>query len=271
MTEKKKQLEQWMEEQVQKDICVAFSAGVDSSLLLKMACDAAVKTRKTVYAVTFSTKLHPKADLEKARKDAAVMGAVHLVLEIDERNQEGLMDNPVDRCYLCKKYLFTELLKTAGQVGADCIVEGTNADDLHAYRPGIRAVRELGIQSPLAQFGITKAEVRQMAAELGIEAASRPSSPCLITRLPYHTRVDFAVLEKIGQGEAYLQELGFQDVRLRLHGEILRLEINRESFGKVLEEAEIIVSRMKELGFCYITLDLEGFRSGSMDIGLKTE
>ncbi len=269
MTDKRAALEAWMRERALADMCVAFSAGVDSSLLLKLACEAAKETGRNVYAVTFSTQLHPKADLEEAKLAAARMGAVHLILETDERGQEELLNNPVNRCYICKKYLFTELLKTAKRVGADWVLEGTNADDLHMYRPGIKAVRELGIESPLAALGITKQEVRHMAAELGISAAERPSSPCLITRLPYNTRVNFGILEKIGQGEEYLRKKGFYNVRLRLHGDILRLEIDKESFQRLLPEAEDVVSYMKSLGFRYVTLDLEGFRSGSMDIGLE--
>ena len=269
MEEKRKRLEQWMSMHADQDVCVAFSAGVDSSLILKLACEAAKRTGHTVYAATFSTRLHPKADLAEAKQAAARMGAEHLVLEVDESSQDAIMNNPVNRCYLCKKYLFTELKAAAARVGAAYIMEGTNADDLNVYRPGIAAVRELGILSPLSELGITKAEVRALAAALDISAASRPSSPCLITRIPYNTRVDFDILEKLGQGEEFLRGLGFQNVRLRLHGDVLRLEIDRQSFKTLFEQTETVVSYMKELGFPYVTLDLEGFRSGSMDIGIR--
>lgn len=269
MEEKRKRLEQWMSMHADHDICVAFSAGVDSSLILKLACEAAKRTGHTVYAATFSTRLHPKADLAEAKQAAARMGAEHLVLEVDESSQDAIMNNPVNRCYLCKKYLFTELKAAAARVGAAYIMEGTNADDLNVYRPGIAAVRELGILSPLSELGITKAEVRALAAALDISAASRPSSPCLITRIPYNTRVDFDILEKLGQGEEFLRGLGFRNVRLRLHGDVLRLEIDRQSFKTLFEQTETVVSYMKELGFPYVTLDLEGFRSGSMDIGIR--
>ena len=149
MEEKRKRLEQWMSMHADQDVCVAFSAGVDSSLILKLACEAAKGTGHTVYAATFSTRLHPKADLAEAKQAAARMGAEHLVLEVDESSQDAIMNNPVNRCYLCKKYLFTELKSAAARVGAAYIMEGTNADDLNVYRPGIAAVRELGILSPL--------------------------------------------------------------------------------------------------------------------------
>ena len=160
-------------------------------------------------------------------------------------------------------------MATAEKVGAKCVVEGTNEDDLHVYRPGIRAVRELHVNSPLALFHLTKAEVRELAAELGVQAASKPSAPCLITRLPYNTKVDFAVLEKVGMGEEYLKEKGLKNVRLRLHGDVIRIEVERSAMKTVLEMAEDVVSYIKGLGFCYVTLDLEGFRSGSMDLVLS--
>ena len=173
LRQKKENLEQWMADHVKEGICIAFSAGVDSSLLLKLACDAGKAAGVPIWAVTFSTKLHPHGELEDARQAAAELGAEHIVLEGDERSQEGIQNNPPDRCYICKKYLFTNLLATAEKVGAKCVVEGTNEDDLHVYRPGIRAVRELHVNSPLALFHLTKAEVRELAAELGVQAASK--------------------------------------------------------------------------------------------------
>ena len=269
LRQKKENLEQWMADHVKEGICIAFSAGVDSSLLLKLACDAGKAAGVPIWAVTFSTKLHPHGELEDARQAAAELGAEHIVLEVDERSQEGIQNNPPDRCYICKKYLFTNLLATAEKVGAKCVVEGTNEDDLHVYRPGIRAVRELHVNSPLALFHLTKAEVRALAAELGVQSASKPSAPCLITRLPYNTKVDFAVLEKVGMGEEYLKEKGLKNVRLRLHGDVIRIEVERSAMKTVLEMAEDVVSYIKGLGFCYVTLDLEGFRSGSMDLVLS--
>ena len=234
-----------------KDLCVAFSGGVDSSVILRAACEAAAANGKKVYAVTFETKLHPKADLPQAQKVAKEAGAIHHVIYVNE---------------LDKKYLFQNLLTFAAEKGIDTIMEGNNADDLLIYRPGTQAVKELGVLSPLAELGITKAQVREIAADMGLSCASRPSSPCLATRLPYGTPISFELLARVDAGEQWLKEQGFPIVRLRVHGDILRIEIDKERFSDFIAMADKITAKMKELGFVYITLDAEGFRSGSMDV-----
>lgn len=162
---KKEELCALMDKLAAEDIMVAFSGGVDSSLLLKAACDSAGKTGKKVYAATVQTQLHPSGDMEVAQRVAGEMGASHIVLEIDELAEAGIGNNPTDRCYRCKKFLFQKMKQEAQKLGVPVIVEGTNEDDLHVYRPGIRAIRELGITSPLAELGITKAQVREIAAD----------------------------------------------------------------------------------------------------------
>ena len=174
--EKKARLLALMEEYGRQDVCLAFSGGVDSSLLLKLAADSAAAHGTTVYAVTFDSRLHPACDLENAKKVAAELGGVHVVVTVDELEMEEIRSNPPDRCYLCKKQLFGKLLEFAAEKQISLTMEGTNEDDLHVYRPGIRAVRELGVKSPLAEAGLTKAEVKALAAEYGISAASRPST-----------------------------------------------------------------------------------------------
>lgn len=276
-------------------IAVAFSGGVDSALLLKLACMASGE-EGTVYAVTVQTKLHPAGDLEAAERTAAEFGAVHRVLQMDELAGSGLENNPVDRCYRCKRGIFLKIKELAGELGAECVVEGTNADDLLQYRPGIRAIRELGIRSPLAECGLTKTEIRRLAEHLGISAAKRPSAPCLATRLPYGTRIDYGLLARIDEGEQYLRGLGFYNVRLRVHelaepvsrkaeeqdskeeagddpekkvsGQrwLARIEVDPADLGKLLESGEELVEKIKALGFARVTADLEGFRSGSMDV-----
>ena len=269
--EKKEALYQCMEELVKQDLCIAFSGGVDSSLLIKLAklCADRQQTGARIYAVTFDTMLHPACDLELARQVAEETGVFHEVLFIDELEEAGIRYNPENRCYLCKKALFSRLQSFAAQKGISRILEGSNEDDLHVYRPGIQAVRQLGILSPLAQCGFTKEEVRKLAAELGISVASRPSTPCLATRLPYGAELRQEILEKIGAAEAYLREQGFSVVRLRLHGDIGRIEIPKEDFSRLLQQSGEISGRLKELGIPYVTLDLQGFRSGSMDENLK--
>ena len=267
---KTEQLEAIMDELTDQDMALAFSGGVDSSLLLKMAADRAAKKGTKVWAVTFNSRLHPSCDLENARKVAGELGGIHVILEIDELEMEEIRSNPVNRCYLCKRNLFRTLMAFAKEKGVEVLAEGTNEDDLHVYRPGIQAVRELGIRSPLAEAGLTKEEVRRLAAACGISAASRPSTPCMATRLPYGARLDYEILKKIEAGEEILRRMIGGNVRLRLHGQVVRIETDPERFSLALEKREEVGRQLKELGFVYITLDLEGFRSGSMDVGLES-
>ncbi|MGI5946111.1 MAG: ATP-dependent sacrificial sulfur transferase LarE [Lachnospiraceae bacterium] len=258
-------LEEQMETYAQQDLAVAFSGGVDSSLLLKAACDAAKQTGTKVYAVTFHTRLHPACDLEIAKRVAKELGAVHQVIEVDELSQAEIHRNPKNRCYLCKRSLFERLKKFADERNIKVILEGTNEDDLHVYRPGIQALKELEITSPLASLGMTKAQVKELASNYGISVASRPSTPCMATRLPYGAELDYGLLDKIAQGEEWLRERIGGNIRLRVHDQIVRLELDKEKFGKIMEIQNEVTAYLKNLGFRYITLDLEGFRSGSMD------
>ena len=269
--EKKKALLSYIDELATQNIALAFSGGVDSSLLLKICCNAAEKTGTKVYAVTIHTKLHPMKDLTISKQIAREAGAEHIVLQIDELEEAGIKDNPEDRCYRCKKCLFQKLKTKAQEVNAGAVMEGTNEDDLHVYRPGIRALRELEILSPLARFDITKAEVRKMAAEYGMEVAARPSTPCMATRFPYGDTLSYDIMRNIEEGEEWLRTKGFYNVRLRAHQNILRIEIDTGDFPEIIKIREDLLTKMNDSGFDYITLDLEGFRSGSMDIHVKNK
>lgn len=249
-------------------LCIAFSGGVDSSLVLKLACEAAMRCGKKVYAVTFDTVLHPACDREAAARVAAELGALHVVIPVNELQLKELRFNPPDRCYRCKRYLFEQLVHFAGEKGISCILDGTNADDLLEYRPGLKAIKELGIVSPLALAGIGKETVRTLAEELGISVASRPSAPCMATRLPYGAVLERETLRRIEDGEAFLRSVFSGNVRLRLHGAVARLEVDGCEMEKALAQRETLCQRLKELGFLYVTLDLEGFRTGSMDASL---
>ena len=246
----KKCLEARMEQLAKEDICLAFSGGVDSSLLLKTAADAAAHTGRKVYAVTFDSRLHPSCDLEIARRVAGELGGIHEVITVDELEQESIKNNPVNRCYLCKRHLFSRLAELAEARGIRYILDGTNEDDMHVYRPGIRALKELGIISPLAELHITKAQVKALASEYGISVASRPSTPCMATRLPYGAALDYEVLRRIGEGEAYVRTMVPGNVRLRLHGDIVRLELDPEAFEVFMKGRKEIVSRLKKNGVC---------------------
>lgn len=247
-------------------IAIAFSGGVDSSLLLKAACDAVRKLNCNVLAVTFETKLHPHGDLEEAREAATGFGAVHKTITVDEFDDPEISHNPEDRCYRCKKLLFQTLIDFAHREGYYYLVDGSNYDDLNFYRPGMQALKELGIHSPLLSLKATKKQIRALAAGLGIAASDKPSAPCLATRLPYGTSLDYGLLARIDEGEKFIKSLGFYNVRLRLHQDILRIEIDQEDFSLLLAHRDRIMHKLKELEFIYLTLDLEGFRSGSMDI-----
>ncbi len=264
----KRKLEEYMERLAQQDVMAAFSGGVDSSLLLKTACLSAEKSGHRVYAVMVHTKMHPVGDRELAARVAAEMGAEFILLSVDELDGAGIGENPIDRCYLCKKFLFGRIKEEAYLRKIPAVIEGTNADDLQAYRPGIRAVRELGIRSPLAELGICKESVRRLAKEYGISVSDRPSAPCLATRFPYGTRLSYEWMEKVDEGERYLRGLGMYNVRIRVHGDIARIEVDAQDMPKLFSRANEIVRRLKKLGFTYVTMDLEGFRSGSMDVKL---
>ncbi len=254
---------------INEGIAVAFSGGVDSSLLLKIACEVGNKFNRPVLALTFETKLHPHGDLEEARDIALGFGAVHKTIQVDEFSDPIIMENPVDRCYRCKKLLFQTFIQTANELGYHYLMDGTNYDDRTAYRPGMKALLELGIHSPLLELEITKKQIRSLASHLAIPSSNKPSAPCLATRLPYGTHFDYELLGRLDLGEQYLRGFGFYNVRLRLHGDILRIEIDKSSFSDFMKYSDQVMEELKKLDFLYITFDLEGFRSGSMDINLK--
>jgi TIGR00268 family protein len=267
-TELLEKLYNLLEQHSEEGIAIAFSGGVDSSLLLKAACDVSAKRNRPVLAVTFETKLHPHGDLEEARDMAKKFGAIHQTILVDEFTDTEIMNNPIDRCYRCKRLLFQTLIEYAKEQGYTYLIDGTNYDDLDAYRPGMKALKELGIHSPLLELQITKQQIRSLASHLEVSSSDKPSAPCLATRLPYGTHFDYELLHRIDQGEQYIRSLGYYNVRLRLHEDILRIEVDKSSLSKFIEDADRIIQHLKELNFIYITLDLEGFRSGSMDISI---
>ena len=250
----------------QEDICIAFSGGVDSSLILSLATAAAKRNGQDVYAVTFDTVLHPRADIEVAKAVAKEMGAIHHIIKVDELTNPKIKNNDRDRCYYCKLSLFEQLGDFAKGKGIKIIMEGTNHDDLSQYRPGIRAIKELGVFSPLAKWGFSKVAIRAWAKELGISVFERPSAPCLATRLPYDTAVDLAILKRIEESEKYLRELGFKNVRVRVYNDKVRIEVDKEMVPKALQQEEAIASELQRWGFLQVIIDSEGFRSGSMDM-----
>ncbi len=268
---KKTDLMNRLKKDTERTVGVAFSGGVDSSLLLKMACECAAENGTHVVAFMMQTELLPIGDVEVAEKVAKEAGAELHILSVEVLKEAAIAKNPVDRCYLCKKMIFSKIKAEAEKMGISVLIEGTNADDCFVYRPGIRAIRELGVTSPLADAGITKSEVRDLAAEYGIFVADRPSSPCMATRFPYGTRLTIEKLEQVKKGEEYIRGLGLYNVRLRVHENLVRIEVDECDIEKLIRQKKDLITYLKKLGYSYITLDLEGFRSGSMDIDIQKE
>lgn len=269
--EKCEKLLQLLDKLTKENTAVAFSGGVDSSLLLKLLCLKAKSRGTLVYAIAAHTELHPSGDLEIAKRVAEESGAAFTVLKLQELKEADIVNNPIDRCYRCKRLLFKEIKRKAEELGAKVLIEGTNLDDTKVYRPGLKAIEELGIKSPLKDAGFTKEEVRKLAEAYDISVADRPSTPCLATRFPYGAVLSLEKMKKVEQGEAFLRELGLYNVRLRVHGETARIEVDEKDMPKLLESRKEVVEFLKGLGYWYITLDMEGFRSGSMDIGIDNK
>lgn len=247
-------------------LVVAFSGGVDSSLVLAAACRARKKESPPIRAVFIQSFLYPEQEYEEAKRLAEGWGALFTGIIFTEEDLADLSDNPPDRCYRCKYRLFERLAGCCQNWGYRFLADGTNGDDQPADRPGMKALAKLRVRSPLRELGFTKKTVRRLARELELAVSQKPASPCLATRLPFGSRLEPALLSRLAAGEKQLQQLGFRQVRLRLHGQIIRIEVEPTDFNLLLDKKEQVVEVLKDLGFLYITLDLEGFRSGSMDL-----
>ena len=243
---------------------VAFSGGVDSSLLLKSAADT---IQGRVLAVTIQSVLSPPGEIEAAQRVAQEIGVEHEILEFDPLSHEKIRTNPKDRCYHCKKTLAGILLTVAQKNGIEHVLEGGNADDGMVYRPGARAVVEAGLRSPLNEAGLEKAEVRALARHLGLSNWNRPALPCLATRFPYDTKLSPEMLKQVHQAEMIMADNGFFGGRARHHGPILRLELPSEMISRLVDDQlrERMVTALTDLGFDYVTLDLAGYTSGVFD------
>ena len=244
-------------------VLVAFSGGVDSSFLLKMALDTLGPER--VLAVTAASETYFPEEVEAARALAQSLGARHLVITTTELEHEEFATNPPERCYFCKRHLMSELVALARGEGLAAVVDGSNWDDLGDYRPGARAARELGVRSPLQEAGLTKAEIRAFSRQLSLPTWDKPSLACLASRFPYWTRITREELRQVAQAEGFLRQLGFRQLRVRHHGSLARIEVLPEDFPRLLQVAEQVRDRFQELGYVYVTMDLAGYRTGSMN------
>ena len=247
---------------------VAFSGGVDSSLLLNYA--VAVMGPKMVLAVTFQSPLNPVGEIGEAAELANQLSVAHRVIAADPCSDSAFTANSPERCYICKKLLFSALLEIAQNEGFSAVLEGSNADDLDDYRPGLRAVRELGVQSPLLEAGLGKAEIRFLSRQAGLPTWDKPSAACLASRIPYGEEITPAKLKQVAEAENLLREMGVEgNLRVRRHGNLARIEVEVSAFNFVLSLREEIEKKLKEVGFAYVTLDLTGFRSGSLNHEIK--
>lgn len=246
-------------------VVVAFSGGVDSALLLKVAVQ--VLGREKVLAVTARSPSVPAAELAAVGSLAAELGAEHEFLDTAEFDDPNYVANPPNRCYFCKTELYGKLTRLARERGYDAVLSGTNVDDLGDFRPGLQAADEHQVRAPLAEVGITKAELRQLAAELGLSIHAKPASPCLSSRVPYGEEVTPEKLRRIDAAESFLRERGFRECRVRHHGKLARIEVPPAELAR-FADAELrarVDGKLRELGFQYVALDLRGFRSGSLN------
>ena len=245
-------------------VAVAFSGGVDSTLLLHAA--HSVLGSKAI-ALTLSSSLFPHRELDEAKAFCADRGITQIVCEVDALSIDGLSNNPPTRCYLCKRALFSRMLDIAAQHNIAHVIEGSNIDDLGDYRPGLQAIRELGIKSPFLAASLTKSEIRQLSHEFGLPTWEKPSYACLASRFVYGDTITREKLHMVERAEELLLSLGFKQMRVRIHGTLARIELLPEDFTRILHEdtRTLIYDSLKSYGFSYVSLDLKGYRTGSMN------
>lgn len=247
------------------NVVVAFSGGVDSAFLLKASLEA---TDGRASACICRLSSFQKEEYEFAAGYCRENNIKYSEQTVNELECEDFCSNPADRCYICKKMIFGKIREYAESCGC-CVIEGTNADDTNDYRPGMKALSELGIVSPLRENGFTKAEIRALSEKLGLPTWNKPSLACLSTRIPYGERITEQKLRMIENAETFLHENGFSQVRVRAHNNVARIEVLPDDFMKILEKRAVITEKLKQTGFSYVSLDLTGFRSGSMNEILK--
>jgi uncharacterized protein len=243
---------------------IAYSGGIDSTLVAKVAYEVLGDRSLAITAV--SPSLLPE-ELAEAKTQAQIIGIRHELIETQEMNNPNYTSNPINRCYFCKSELHDALQSIAQQRGYAYIIDGVNADDLQDYRPGIQAAQERGVRSPLAEAGITKVEIREMTQKLGLPWWDKPSQPCLSSRFPYGEEITIAKLQRVGRAEIYLRQLGYQNLRVRSRDDTARIELPLAQIKDFVNNTDLtkLVTYFQELGFVYVTLDLEGFVSGKLN------
>lgn len=247
-----------------ESVAIAYSGGVDSNFLLKVAKDT---LGDKVVAVTLHAMMHSDREIEESRNYAKEFGVEHIVVNIDNFKVEKFIENNSDRCYHCKKEVFTTVKDIAAKHNIKYVLDGTNLDDLGDFRPGLKALEELNIISPLKECGLTKDEIRQLSKEFGLNTHNKPAFACLATRIPYGTKITKDLLKKIEKSEEYLVEIGFNQFRVRAHQDIARIEVGKDEMFKFFDENLLNKTdkKLKEIGFKYVTLDMAGYEMGSMN------
>jgi uncharacterized protein len=243
-------------------VAVAYSGGIDSTLLLKVSHDCLGEAAVAITAVSPSL---PARELEQAQAIARQIGAPHILIHSQELDDPRYLENTPSRCYFCKSEVYTQLIKRAAELGIETLLDGTNADDAGDHRPGLQAARQQGVRSPLQEAGFTKVEIRQLGRQLGLPNWDKPAAACLSSRIPYGTRISLAMLSQVEQAERALHDLGLDQLRVRHHDQIARIEVEVEDFDRLLAHREEIITALQGIGYQYVTLDLAGFRSGSMN------
>lgn len=248
-----------------ESVAIAFSGGVDSTFLVKVAFDI---LKEKAIAITATSSTYPKRELEYAKNFSKNLGIKHIIIKSEETEISNFSKNPINRCYFCKKELFLKIKKIAKDNHLNFILDGSNADDSFDYRPGEKALKELGIISPLKDAGLTKQDIRDLSKKIDLDSWNKSAFACLASRFPYGEKITKSKLKKVEQAETFLFSLGIKQLRVRYHGDIAKIEVMPNDFQKIINHSDEIINYFKKLKFTYVTLDLQGYRTGSLNEGL---